>query len=72
MFFEMETPYLDMYMTRPFKKTKSKSKFHSVVLRRQTCPLCGSKLVNLYCVDNDKYICNSCIEKIKENGNDKL
>ena len=66
--FEMETPYLDMYMTKPFKKTKGKRKFHSTVLRRQTCPLCGRKLVNLYAVDEEKYICNACIMKYESGG----
>lgn len=68
MFFGMENQYFDMYMARPFKKTKIKSKFHSAVLRRQTCPLCGRKLVNLYAVDEEKYICNACIMKYESEG----
>ena len=41
-------------------KVKSKP----TVLHQKTCPICGSKRVNIYYSNQlDKYICRKCMEK---------
>lgn len=46
------------------RNSRYKFKPKPMVLHRRTCPICGSKLVNIYYVTQlDKYICKSCIDK---------
>lgn len=56
--FDIPMPYLDMYLSeRPkFKPTPK-------VLHRQTCPVCGKKLVNTYYQkQTNTYICKECMD----------
>lgn len=55
---DIQTPYLDMYLLeRPRLRPAPK------VLHRQTCPVCGKKLVNTYYQkQTNTYICKKCMD----------
>ena len=55
---DITTPYLDMYLSeRPRLRSGPK------VLHRQTCPVCGKKLVNTYYQkQTNMYICKECVD----------
>lgn len=47
-----------------------KSKPKPTVLHRKTCPICDSKLVNIYYSQQlDKYICAKCMDKLSKQAN---
>lgn len=58
--FDFEQPYFNLYRTKRFRSSGIPT-----VLHHRTCPVCESKLVNLYySVQCERYLCKACLDKV--------